>query len=94
MFRAGVVIALMLLVGPVPSGAQMELGVMTGAVTDDAGKPLEGATVRLRDLERGRETIFRRVTVLSAGGHDEALAFIRFLTTAPARQVFLATGAR
>ncbi len=39
--------------------AQMELGVMQGTVTDDAGKPLEGATVRLRDLERGRETSFK-----------------------------------
>ena len=59
MFRAGVVIAWMLLAGHLPSGAQMELGVMTGTVTDDAGKPLEGATVRLRDLERGRETTFK-----------------------------------
>ncbi len=58
MFQS-VVITVMLLVGPVPSGAQMELGVMTGTVTDDGGRPLEGATVRLRDLERGRDTVFK-----------------------------------
>jgi tetratricopeptide (TPR) repeat protein len=60
MFRTGFVIALIFLsAAAVPSGAQMELGVMTGMVTDDAGAPLEGATVRLRDLERGRETTFK-----------------------------------
>jgi len=59
MHRAGVVLALMLASGAVSAAAQMELGVMTGTVTDDAGKPLEGATVRLRDLERGRETTFK-----------------------------------
>ena len=41
------------------AGAQMELGVMQGTITDDGGRPLEGATVRLRDLERGRETTFK-----------------------------------
>lgn len=59
MRRAGVFVVLMLVIGAVPAAAQMELGVMTGTVTDDAGKPLEGATVRLRDLERGRETTFK-----------------------------------
>src|SRR5215213_3842210 len=59
MLRAGVVIVLILSGPAVPSGAQMELGVMTGTVADDAGTPLEGATVRLRDLERGRETTFK-----------------------------------
>jgi tetratricopeptide (TPR) repeat protein len=38
-----------------PVRAQMELGVMQGTITDDAGKPLDGAIVRLKDLERGRE---------------------------------------
>jgi tetratricopeptide (TPR) repeat protein len=33
----------------------MELGVMQGTITDEAGQPLEGAIVRLKDLERGRE---------------------------------------
>ena len=28
---------------------------MQGTITDEAGKPLDGAIVRLRDLERGRE---------------------------------------
>lgn len=59
MRRAGVAVVLLLVIAAVPAVAQMELGVMTGTVTDDAGKPLEGATVRLRDLERGRETIFK-----------------------------------
>lgn len=35
--------------------AQMELGVMQGTVTDESGRPLEGATLKLRDLDRGRE---------------------------------------
>jgi tetratricopeptide (TPR) repeat protein len=45
--------ALMLLASA--AEAQMELGVMQGTITDDTGKPLEGAVVRLKDLERGRE---------------------------------------
>ena len=45
--------------GVIFAGAQMELGVMTGTVTDEGGKPLEGAVIRLRDLERGRETVFK-----------------------------------
>lgn len=35
--------------------AQMELGVMQGTITDDAGEPIDGAIVRLKDLDRGRE---------------------------------------
>lgn len=35
--------------------AQMELGVMQGTVVDEAGKPIDGAVLRLHDLERGRE---------------------------------------
>jgi tetratricopeptide (TPR) repeat protein len=38
------------------SAAQMELGVIQGTVVDEAGKPLDGVMLRLRDLERGRET--------------------------------------
>lgn len=57
--RAAVVVAVLCVLSAVPAAAQMELGVMLGTVTDDAGKPLEGATVRLRDLERGRETTFK-----------------------------------
>ena len=37
------------------SAAQMELGVMQGTVVDEAGTPLDGVTLKLRDLERGRE---------------------------------------
>lgn len=54
-----VLIAVGLAFGATAAGAQLELGVMTGTITDDAGRPLEGATVRLRDLERGRETTFK-----------------------------------
>jgi len=57
--RIVVVLAAWLAVCPSAAYAQMELGVMIGTVTDDAGKPLEGATVLLRDLERGRETTFK-----------------------------------
>ena len=52
-FGAGLLCALVL--SGTPLHAQMELGVMQGTITDDAGKPIEGATVRLKDLERGRE---------------------------------------
>jgi tetratricopeptide (TPR) repeat protein len=45
----------MLILGATAAHAQMELGVMQGTVLDDAGKPVEGVTVLLRDLERGRE---------------------------------------
>lgn len=54
-----VVLAVVLAFAAVPAAAQMELGVMIGTVTDEAGKPLDGATIRLRDLERGRETVFK-----------------------------------
>jgi tetratricopeptide (TPR) repeat protein len=47
-----------LLGGPI-AAAQMELAVLQGTVKDEAGKPLEGVTLRLRDLERGRETVVR-----------------------------------
>ena len=35
--------------------AQMELAVIQGTVIDDAGKPLEGVSCKLKDLNRGRE---------------------------------------
>lgn len=47
-------VALALLAGAT-TFAQMELGVIQGTITDEGGRPLEGATLRLRDLERGRE---------------------------------------
>ena len=49
------VAAVLVLLGATAVHAQMELGVMQGTVLDDAGKPVEGVTVLLRDLERGRE---------------------------------------
>jgi tetratricopeptide (TPR) repeat protein len=36
--------------------AQMELGVIQGTVKDDAGQPIEGVRVVLKDATRGRET--------------------------------------
>ena len=44
-----------LLCGAVPAGAQMELGVIKGRVVDEAGKPLQGVTIRLVNVDRGRE---------------------------------------
>src|SRR6185295_4091671 len=43
---------------PVIAG-QMELAVMQGTVKDDAGRPLEGVTFRLKDPGRGRETTIK-----------------------------------
>lgn len=54
-----VLTAVALILGATVAGAQMELGVMQGTITDDGGRPLEGAMIRLRDLERGRETTFK-----------------------------------
>jgi tetratricopeptide (TPR) repeat protein len=58
MVRFAVPLAFVLVMAARPAAVQMELGVMTGTVTDEAGTPLQGATIRLRDLERGRETVF------------------------------------
>ncbi|MGH9385823.1 MAG: tetratricopeptide repeat protein [Vicinamibacterales bacterium] len=41
---------------------QMELAVVQAVVKDEAGKPLEDATLRLRDVERGRETTIKSDT--------------------------------
>jgi tetratricopeptide (TPR) repeat protein len=41
----------------VPAAAQMELGVIKGQVLDDAGQPLEGVTIRLVNVDRGREVV-------------------------------------
>ncbi len=45
-----------LLCGATPVVAQMELGVIKGRVVDDAGQPLAGVTIKLVNLDRGRET--------------------------------------
>ena len=40
---------------PSPASAQMELGVIKGRVVDEAGKPMQGVTIRLVNVDRGRE---------------------------------------
>ena len=42
-----------------PALAQMELTVFQGTITDEAGAPLDGVTIRLRDNERGTDTIVK-----------------------------------
>lgn len=54
-----VVAAMALFLGATAASGQMELAVITGIVTDEAGVPLEGVTLRLRDVERGREIVFQ-----------------------------------
>ena len=49
------VMGVALLCGAAPSLAQMELGVIKGRVVDEAGKPMQGVTIRLINTERGRE---------------------------------------
>jgi tetratricopeptide (TPR) repeat protein len=39
------------------AAAQMELAVLQGTVHDEEGRPLAGVTVRIRDVERGREVV-------------------------------------
>lgn len=46
--------AVALVFGATAARAQIELATIQGTITDQEGKPLEGVTVRLRDLERGR----------------------------------------
>jgi tetratricopeptide (TPR) repeat protein len=41
------------------ASGQMELAVITGIVTDDAGAPLDGVTLRLQDTQQGREIVFK-----------------------------------
>jgi tetratricopeptide (TPR) repeat protein len=41
------------------AAGQMELAVIQGTVKDEAGKPLEGVTFRLKDIGRGRETAIK-----------------------------------
>jgi tetratricopeptide (TPR) repeat protein len=45
--------------GPSNAAAQAELAVFQGTITDETGAPLEGATIRLRDLERGSDTTLK-----------------------------------
>ena len=48
-----------LLVSTAGLSAQMELGVMQGVVSDEAGKPLEGVSFRIHDVDRGRDIIVK-----------------------------------
>jgi len=41
------------------AAGQMELAVIQGTVKDEAGKPLEGVTFRLKDIGRGSETTIK-----------------------------------
>jgi tetratricopeptide (TPR) repeat protein len=51
--------ALVLMAWAAPVAAQMELAVFQGTITDEAGAPLDGVTIRLRDLERGSDTVLK-----------------------------------
>jgi len=49
-----------LLGGATAARGQMELAVIQGTVVDEAdGSPLQDVTIRMRDLERGRETVVK-----------------------------------
>ena len=54
---AAVVIGTVLAWSSVPVIAQMELGVIKGQVLDDAGQPLAGVTIKLVNIDRGREVV-------------------------------------
>jgi tetratricopeptide (TPR) repeat protein len=55
----GAIFTVVALVGATAAFAQMELGVMQGTIIDEGGKPIEGVTVTLRDLDRGREVTIK-----------------------------------
>ncbi len=44
-----------LLSSATPASAQMELGAIQGTVKDEAGKPIEGVTIKITDSAHGRE---------------------------------------
>lgn len=48
-------VGMALVCSAVSTAAQMELGVIKGRVVDEAGQPLPGVTIRLVNLDRGRE---------------------------------------
>lgn len=56
---AAAVVGAVLAWSAVPVIAQMELGVIKGQVLDDAGAPLEGVTIRLANVDRGREVTLK-----------------------------------
>jgi len=64
-FRAGVFgLALALSCASAPIAAALEMGSLQGVVRDENGKPVTGAAVKIRNLERGIT-----VTVFSRGGN-------------------------
>lgn len=52
-------VASVALLSAAPASGQMELAVMQGTVKDEAGRPLEDVTFRLRDTGRGREVVIK-----------------------------------
>lgn len=52
-------VASVALLSATPASGQMELAVMQGTVKDEAGRPLEDVTFRLRDTGRGREVVIK-----------------------------------
>lgn len=44
---------------PAPAMAQMELGVIKGRVVDDAGAPLGSVSIKLTNVDRGREVTLK-----------------------------------
>jgi tetratricopeptide (TPR) repeat protein len=52
-------VSIALLFVAVPLAAQMELAVMQGIVRDDGGQPLADVTLRIKDIERGREIVIK-----------------------------------
>lgn len=45
-----------LLCSAIVVSAQLELGTILGVVKDEAGQPIEGVVITIKDVERGRET--------------------------------------
>jgi tetratricopeptide (TPR) repeat protein len=54
-----VAVFLAVLAGAAPAAAQMELAVIKGRVVDDSGAPLDGVTIRLVNVDRGREVVLK-----------------------------------
>ena len=52
-------LAVVVLAAPAVAAAQAELAVFQGTIVDEAGAPLEGASIRLRDPDRGTDTVVK-----------------------------------
>lgn len=57
--RGVIVAAAALFLSAAVAAGQMELAVITGVVTDEAGAPLDGVTFRLQDTNQGHEIVFK-----------------------------------